>query len=229
MGKQLHRPLTPFAKATVAHNAPVSREPILTKERLYFQAILEGISNSPEAIPYGVAQDSPFPSDPYKSPQFAGIWGSAAIPSIKLTRAYPVSSATISAWRGRTFPGRSSSSSAVFPTRQPAVPTSSRPDGLTDSTVPRVDLSGRRRCRGGCSGSAHGHSGDGAPQDQDPHPSLVLGCLSDQHRDARHLRTAAAAPARTQALRDGLDDAPQVAPGDGGTRAVPAHWPGRGR
>ncbi len=63
-------------------------------------------------------------------------------------RVYPVSSATISVWRGRTFPRRSSSSSAVFPTRQPPVPTSSRPDGLRDSTVPRVDLSGQRRCRG---------------------------------------------------------------------------------
>ena len=74
--------------------------------------------------------------------------------SIRDSHAYPVSSATIWAWRGRTFPGRSSSFSVVFPPRQPAAPTSSRPDGLMGSGVPHVDPSTRRRCPGDCSGSA---------------------------------------------------------------------------
>src|SRR6266852_5645020 len=74
--------------------------------------------------------------------------------AVFVAHAFPVSSATISAWRGRTSPGLSSSSSGVFPMRPPAAPTFSLPDGLTDSTVPRVDLTARRRCRKGCSGSA---------------------------------------------------------------------------
>ena len=74
--------------------------------------------------------------------------------SIGFHHAYPVSSATISTWHGRTSPGQSSSSSAAFPTRRPAVPTSSRLDGRTGSAVRRADPSRRRRCRGGCCGSA---------------------------------------------------------------------------
>src|SRR5260370_18321441 len=73
------------------------------------------------------------------------------------------------------------------------------------------------------------HCGHGAPQDQDPHPPLVLGRISDQYRDARHLRLAAAAPTRTPALRDRVDDAPQVAARNGGPRAVSADRSGRGR
>src|SRR6266852_1511112 len=89
--------------------------------------------------------------------RFELVWrGQAFFAELTLggSHAYPVSSATISAWRGRTSRGRSSSSSDVFPTRPPAVPTYLLLDGLTDSTVPRADLTGRRRCREDCFGNA---------------------------------------------------------------------------
>src|SRR5664279_6416875 len=62
----------------------------------------------------------------------------------------------------------------------------------------------------------------GAAQDPYSAAPVVLGCVSGDDRDAGDLRAAAAASARHQAVRDGVDDVAQAASGDGqpSTRAV---------
>src|SRR5665811_731571 len=59
----------------------------------------------------------------------------------------------------------------------------------------------------------------GAAQDPYSAAPVVLGCVSGDDRDAGDLRAAATASARHQAVRDGVDDAAQVASGDGQPKA----------
>src|SRR5437868_12462355 len=56
---------------------------------------------------------------------------------------------------------------------------------------------------------------DRSSSDEDSADPLVLGGVSDDHGQARGVRTAGAASARSYSLRDRLDDASQTAPGDG--------------
>jgi len=73
-----------------------------------------------------------------------------------------------------------------------------------------------------------GHGGNRPPQNPDAHPSVVLGGLSNEHGNAWHIGSSAAAPAWTQALRDSLVRAPQTAASHGRAGAVAAERPDRG-
>lgn len=63
-----------------------------------------------------------------------------------------------------------------------------------------------------------GDRGHGSAQDAYAAASVVLGGQFDEHPDAWRVGLATAAPARAQQVRDGVDDAAQVAPGHGQPR-----------
>src|SRR5258708_19909574 len=156
------------------------------------------------------------------------MWGGL---STSTSSAYPVSSGTILACRGRTPLGRSSSASTASQMTPLVVITSLPAGGPKDSGVRPVASSVPTSCRSDPQGvlqlpaPGFGHSGNRPPQNPNAHPSVVLGSLSNEHRNAWHIGSSAAAPAWTQALRDSLVHAPQTAASHGRPSAVPAHRP----
>ncbi len=118
--------------------------------------------------------------------------------SITTPSAYPVSSATILACRGRTSQGGSSSSSAGLRMRRLVATIYLRarwPDGFRCPAcgfdhayeLPRRFLWQCSRCHHQVS-----YRRDRPSQDEDADPSMVLGRLPDEHRDAGRLSSCSA-------------------------------------